>query len=57
MLGVATLIAAAALQRRESRGGHARSDYPDADPAQARQTVMTLEDALAIRAEAEETAP
>jgi L-aspartate oxidase len=57
MLSVATLIAAAALQRRESRGGHARSDYPDADPAQAHQTVMTLEDALAIRAEAEETAP
>jgi L-aspartate oxidase len=57
MLTVATLIAAAALQRRESRGGHARADYPATDTAQARQTLITLDQALAIRAEAEETAP
>ena len=30
---VATLIAAAALDRRESRGGHLRRDHPDLDPA------------------------
>ncbi|MGH3074668.1 MAG: L-aspartate oxidase, partial [Gaiellales bacterium] len=30
---VATLIAAAALERRESRGSHLRRDYPDVDPA------------------------
>jgi L-aspartate oxidase len=30
---VATLIAAAALERRESRGSHLRRDYPDLDPA------------------------
>jgi L-aspartate oxidase len=30
---VATLIAAAALDRRESRGGHLRRDFPDLDPA------------------------
>jgi L-aspartate oxidase len=57
MLATATLIAAAALQRTESRGGHCRSDHPEADPAQARQTVITLDEALAIRARAEETQP
>jgi L-aspartate oxidase len=30
---VATLIATAALDRRESRGGHLRRDHPDLDPA------------------------
>ncbi len=30
---VASLIAAAALERRESRGSHLRRDYPDPDPA------------------------
>ena len=30
---VASLIAAAALERRESRGSHVRRDYPDPDPA------------------------
>ncbi len=55
MLTVATLIAAAALQRTESRGGHYRADFPEADPAQAHQTLTTLDEALAIRAEAAET--
>jgi L-aspartate oxidase len=56
MTAAATLIAAAGLRRTESRGGHFRADHPAADPAQAQPTRITLEAALAIRAEAEETA-
>jgi L-aspartate oxidase len=33
MLSVARMITAAALERRESRGGHYRSDHPYPDPA------------------------
>jgi L-aspartate oxidase len=33
---VAGMIAASALRRPESRGGHLRSDHPDTDPDQAR---------------------
>ena len=32
MLTVSTLVAKGALSRRESRGGHTRDDYPEADP-------------------------
>lgn len=51
MCATATLIAAAALRREESRGGHFRDDFPEADPAQAHRTRITLDEALAIRAE------
>lgn len=49
MCATATLITISALQRRESRGGHFRSDYPDADPAFARRSHITLDAAHAIR--------
>ena len=39
---VARLVAACALDRRESRGAHFRSDYP-ATLAEARRTLVTLE--------------
>jgi succinate dehydrogenase / fumarate reductase flavoprotein subunit len=32
MLTVSLLVAKGALERKESRGGHTRDDYPKADP-------------------------
>ena len=40
LLTISEAIARAALDRRESRGGHFREDYPDKDPAQARFNVV-----------------
>lgn len=48
MLASATLIAAAALRREESRGGHYRADHPEAE-AEGRRTRITLAEAEAIR--------
>jgi len=48
----ATLVAAAALVRTESRGGHFRTDFPDQDETRTSHTVMTLGEALEIRAKA-----
>ncbi|MCB1338054.1 MAG: L-aspartate oxidase [Maritimibacter sp.] len=50
MCATATLIAAAALERRESRGGHFRTDFPEPDPKLAHRSHMTLSVALGIRA-------
>ena len=60
LLGVARLLTAAALARRESRGGHFRTDFPMPDPAWQRRLFLTAapdgsarfeeEPALALRA-------
>jgi L-aspartate oxidase len=42
MATAALLVSTAALNRRESRGGHWRSDYPEAKPALAARTRITL---------------
>lgn len=52
MTSSATLVAAGALRRTESRGGHFRTDFPQPDPTWAHHTEMTLAEALDIRAEA-----
>ncbi len=49
MTATATLIAAAALMRQESRGAQCRSDFPLPDPAQAQRSRLTLPEALALR--------
>lgn len=52
MVTSATLVAASALLRTESRGGHFRTDFPETDATWERHTEITLPQALAIRAEA-----
>lgn len=52
MCATATMIAAGALVREESRGAHERSDFPDTADGPAQRSRMHLSDALAIRAQA-----
>ena len=54
MLSTAKLIAAAALQRQESRGAQFRSDYPTPNDQLAKRSYLTLADANAIAREAAE---
>jgi L-aspartate oxidase len=49
MTATATLIAAAALMRRESRGAHFRSDFPQTAP-KGQRSRLTLAEAMALRA-------
>jgi L-aspartate oxidase len=57
MATTALLVATAAWSRRESRGGHYRSDYPIEDIALRRRTMTTLDEARRIAAELSERAP
>lgn len=42
MMTAGKVVAAAALLRTESRGGHWRSDHPELDPAQAHRSFLTM---------------
>jgi L-aspartate oxidase len=53
----ALIIAAAVWRRTESRGAHFRSDYPALDSRQAHRSILALDDARAIAAEAVAAAP
>jgi L-aspartate oxidase len=48
MATAALLVAASAFSRRESRGGHFRSDYPTEKTAFAHRTLTTLREARDI---------
>jgi len=45
LLSVSETIALSAIERKESRGGHFREDYPDKDPNYATFNVMTKQGA------------
>ncbi|WP_116134177.1 L-aspartate oxidase [Tropicimonas sp. IMCC34043] len=53
MTATATLIAAGALLRQESRGAHCRDDFPR-PLAEATRTMLTLQAALALRDKTEQ---
>jgi L-aspartate oxidase len=53
----AKLIAIAALQRTESRGGHFRADCPDERPEWRRRTYLTLAQAERLAADVAESEP
>ncbi len=52
MVVAATMIAVAALSRRESRGAQCRTDFPDTSADLQKPTLMTLTEALRLRDQA-----
>src|SRR5690606_2042647 len=44
LLTAAEAVTRAALERRESRGGHTRDDYPDSDAGEAESVVLVRRD-------------
>ena len=54
MTATATMIAACALTREESRGSHYRSDFPDTKGTIGERSEITLDQAIAIRTAAME---
>jgi len=54
LLTVAEAVTLAALERRESRGGHTRDDYPKPDPRFAKVNVVVrqVDGTLTVRQEA-----
>jgi succinate dehydrogenase / fumarate reductase flavoprotein subunit len=49
LLDVAATIAAGALRRQETRGGHARSDYPERSDAFNRHTLTYIDQQGQVR--------
>jgi succinate dehydrogenase flavoprotein subunit len=49
MLICSEAVARSALQRTESRGAHARIDYPDLDPAWGRRNSVVARDGEEMR--------
>ena len=45
LLTISEAIARSAIERKESRGGHFRDDYPDKDPVYAKFNLVTRRDA------------
>lgn len=51
MTATATLIAASALRRKESRGAHERSDFPNTISGGGKRSRLTLNDAMTLRSQ------